>query len=261
MSQKQVNLWQRMRLEVQDRLLQPKLGDVVERVTEAYRRRYFRHVFSENEVASAMIHETKLRVINLSYGGMRVERPEMSELQSWLKLHSSLTVEVTVLGESQKTEMIITSLDEDSIGFRCDPRSSFSLLFLHRYLNYMDMGLSLKSLAKHRVGKPYQSPQWLSYGTERGLVEVHLNMDDKSKMPEIHIYLVNGSRYNCVWFKNGGKIAVTCKPRIELSSREKREILAQTLCLMLGMRQIGRSNRLDPYIKLAMSHVLPKSSK
>ena len=255
---KQLSLWQRIRLEVQDRLLQPKLGDMVERVTEAYRRRYFRHVFVENDIAHATIHDSKLRVLNLSYGGMRVARPTMVEVQSWLKVHQSTPVGLTILGETQNTHMIITSLDEESVGFSCDTRSPFSLLFLYRYLSYMDMGLSLKALAKNRVGKAYQSPQWLSYGTERGLVEVHLNMDDKSPLPEVHIYCVNGSRYDCVWFRPPGKISVTCKPRVDLSSLAKKEILSKTLCLLLGMRQIGKSDRLDPYINIAMAHLLPK---
>ncbi|MBC7661195.1 MAG: hypothetical protein H7249_15975 [Chitinophagaceae bacterium] len=255
---KNISLWQRMRLEVQDRILQPKLGDMVDRVTEAYRRRYFRHVFADNDIAFAMINGTRLRVLNLSYGGMRIERPKAGEVETWLKIHSSILVEVTILGESQKALMVITSLNETSVGFSCDPRSPFSLLFLQRYLSFMDMGLSLKALSKNRVGKAYQGPHWLSYGTERGLVEVHLNMDDSSRLPEVHIYYVNGSRYDCVWFRSPARIAVTCKPRALLDNREKREILSQTLCLLIGMKQIGKTNRLDPYIKIAMSHLLPK---
>ena len=234
---RQLSIWQKVRLQVQEKLLQPKLGDMVDKVTEAYRRRYFRHVFAENEVAYVVIDNKKLRVLNLSYGGMRTERPSLLDVQSWLKVHQSTPVELTILGETQKTNMIITSLDEASVGFSCDPRSPFSLLFLHRYLSYMDMGLSLKALAKHRVGKAYQSPQWLSYGNERGLVEVHLNMDDSSVLPEVHIYCVSGSRYDCVWFRAPRKISVSCKPRADLSTREKKEILAQTLCLLLGMRR------------------------
>ncbi|MBC7530831.1 MAG: hypothetical protein H7318_04570, partial [Oligoflexus sp.] len=222
---KQLSIWQKVRLQVQEKLLQPKLGDMVDKVTEASRRRYFRHVFAENEVAYVFINKKKLRVLNLSYGGLRVERPSLVDVQSWLKVHQSTSVELTILGETQKTNMIITSLDEASIGLSCDPRSPFSLLFLHRYLSYMDMGLSLKALAKHRVGKAYQSPQWLSYGNERGLVEVHLNMDDSSVLPEVHIYCVSGSRYDCVWFRAPRKISVSCKPRADLNTREKKEIL------------------------------------
>ncbi|RYZ60142.1 MAG: hypothetical protein EOP07_01725 [Proteobacteria bacterium] len=254
---KQLTIWQKVRLQVQEKLLQPKLGDMVEKVSEAYRRRYFRHVFAENDVAFVHIHGSKLRVLNLSYGGMRVERPALLEVQSWLKVHQSTPVELTILGETQKAQMIITSLDEESVGFSCDARSPFSLLFLHRYISFMDMGLSLKALAKHKVGRSYQSPQWLSYGNERGLVEIHVNMDDSSPLPEVHIYCVNGSRYDCVWFRAPRKISVSCKPRAELKNSEKREILGQTLCLLLGMRQIGKSNRLDPYIKIAMEHLLP----
>lgn len=256
---KQLSVWQKLRVQIQEKILQPKLGDMVDKVTEAYRRRYFRHVFAENKVAYVTVDNKKLRVLNLSYGGMRVERPDLVDIQLWLKIHQSTPVELTILSETQKTNMVITSLDEDSIGFSCDPRSPFSLLFLHRYLSYMDMGLGLKALAKHRVGKAYQSPQWLSYGNERGLVEIHLNMDDNSSLPEAHIYCVNGSRYDCVWFRAPSKISVSCKPRAELNHREKRDILSQVLCLLLGMRQIGKSSRLDPYIKLAMDHLLPPS--
>ncbi len=254
---KQFSLWQKLRLQVQEKLLQPRLGDIFDQVSAAYRRRYFRHMFADHNVAYADFDSCRLRVLNLSYGGMRVERPAGDELQSWLKVHQSTPVELFILGEAQKTNMIITSVDEESVGFSCDPHGPFSLLFLHRYLFYMDMGLGLKALAKHRVGIAYQSPQWLSYGNERGLVEIHMNMDDSSTPPEVHIYCVNGSRFHCVWFRQPRKISISCKPRAELTNKEKKEILSQTLCLLLGMRQIGKSNRLDPYIKIAMDHLMP----
>lgn len=254
---KQFNLWQRLRNQVQEKLLQPRLGDIFDKVSAAYRRRYFRHVFADNNVAFADIEGCRLRVLNLSYGGMRVERPAQADIQSWLRVHQSTTVELTILGETQRTQMIITSLDDESVGFSCDSHGPFSLLFLHRYLFYMDMGLGLKALAKNRVGTAYQSPQWLSYGNERGLVEIHLNMDDTSPLPEVHIYCVNGSRFDCVWFRQPRKISISCKPRAELTPREKKEILSQSLCLLLGMRQIGKSARLDPYIRIAMEHLMP----
>ncbi len=251
-------LWQKISQTVQEKILQPKLEEIVGKVKDAYRRRYYRHVFADPRVAQVEIEGQNLRVIDLSYGGMRIERPAMNKVQSWLKLHRSIEAELTILGEKQKTSMVITSLSEDSIGFSCDPRSQFSLLFLHRYLSYMDLGLSLKALAKHKARKTYQSPKWLSYSNERGTVEIHINMDDQSSMPETHIYCVNGSRYDCVWFKPD-LIAISCKPHADLSIKEKKIVLAQTLCILLGMRQIGKSTRLDPYIDLAMQRMIALS--
>lgn len=252
---KPLNILERLKLQVQDRFLQPKLGDVMEKVSEAYRRRHFRHVFRENEFAYAEIHGVRLRVLNLSYGGLRVERPEMSQIQAWLKIHQSTPLALTLLGETQKTSMVITSVSEDSVGFSCDVRSSFSLLFLQRYLSFMDMGLSLKALAKHKVDALYQSPQWWSYGTERGLIEVHLNTDTGSALPDIQVYLVNGKHFECVSFRSNGKIAMSIKPRTELPSTRKREMLAKALCVLVGMRQIGKSNRLDAHIKIALAYL------
>lgn len=228
----------------------------MEKVTEAYRRRHYRHVFRENEFAFVTIHGQKLRVLNLSYGGMRVERPGMNQVTAWLKVHQATPVALTLLGETQSTPMVITSVNEDSVGFSLDIRSSFSQLFLHRYLSLMEMGLSLKALSKNKVDKLYQSPQWWSYGSERGLVEVHMNTDTGTPLPEVHVYLVNGKHYECVSFRSGGKISITVKPRGELTSAKKKEMLSKALCILLGMRQIGKSNRLDAHIKIAMAHLI-----
>ncbi|RZA21457.1 MAG: hypothetical protein EOP10_16745 [Proteobacteria bacterium] len=252
---KTLSLLQKVRLQVQDRFLQPKLGDVMERVSEAYRRRHYRHVFRDNEIAWVKIHGSKLRVLNLSYGGLRIERPGMNQVQTWLKVHQSIPVELDLLGETQKTEMVITSIDEESIGFSLDTRSPFSLLFLQRYLSFMDMGLSLKALSKNRVDKLYQSPQWWSYGTERGLVEVHMNADTGTPLPEIHVYLVNGKHFECVSFRSSGKITMSIKPKSELATAKKREMLSKALCVLVGMRQIGKSNRLDSHIRIAIAHL------
>lgn len=249
------DLFLNLRLQVQDRFLAPRLGDVMEKVSEAYRRRHYRHVFRENEFAFVRIEGQALRVLNLSYGGMRVERPGMNQHQTWLKVHQSIPVELTLLGESQKTGMVITSVDEDSVGFSLDVRSPFSLLFLQRYLSFMDMGLSLKALSKNKVDKVYQSPQWWSYGTDRGLVEVHMNTDTGTPLPEVHVYLVNGKHFECVSFRANGKISMSIKPKTELISAKKREMLSKAVCILLGMRQIGKSNRLDAHIKIAMAYL------
>lgn len=249
------DFFQSLRMQVQDRFLAPRLGDVMEKVNEAYRRRHYRHVFRENEFAYATIEGQRFNVVNLSYGGMRIERPGMASGQSWLKVDSSAVVELTLLGETQKTPMQISSVDEDSVGFSLDIRSQFSLLFLHRYLSLMDMGLSLKALSKNKVVALYQSPQWWSYGTERGLVEVHMNTDTDSQLPEIHIYLVNGKHFECVVFRPSGKISMSINPKIEIVSAKKREMLSKAVCVLIGMRQIGKSSRLDPHIKIALAYL------
>ncbi len=252
---KAITILQNLRDQVQDRFLQPRLGDVMERVSEAYRRRHYRHVFKENDFAFAFIHGQKLKVMNLSYGGMRVLRPDMKQTQAWLKVNSSVSVGLSLLGEKQATEMTITSVDEDSLGLSLDARGEFSQLFLTRYLGLMDMGLSLKALSKNKVDKLYQAPQWWSYGTERSLVEVHINTETASGLPEVHVYLVNGKHFECVLYRASGKISISAKPKAELSPAKKREMLAKASCVLLGMRQIGRSSRLDGHIKNALAHL------
>ncbi len=248
-------------MQIQDRFVQPRLGDVMEKVSEAYRRRHYRHVFRENEFAYALVNGQKLRVVNLSYGGTRLERPPMSADQTWLKVGQSVSIELFLLGESQSTSMVISSFDEESVGFSLDLRSAFSLPFLPRYLSLMDMGLSLKALSKNKVDKIYQSPQWWSYGTERGIVEVHINTDTGTPLPEIHVYLVNGKHFECVSFRSDGKISISIRPKVELNSLKKREMLARATSVLIGMRQIGKSNRLDSHIKIAMAHLIHQKSE
>lgn len=223
---------------------QPRLGDLVNRVKHAYTRRYFRHVFSDNDVAFVRIGDETYRILDISYGGLRIAIRNHEPLKPYFLNRKELKVELIWLVESSSCLMNVTSLNGEAAGLSFDPRSSFSLLFLNRYLNYMDAGVTIKALPKHNVRSSYQTPDWLSYGDSKGFVEVHLHMD----MLQAHIYYVNGSRHDFVWFRPD-RISVSCSPERDLSIKEKKEILSHVICLLLGMRQIGKTNRLDNYIR------------
>lgn len=224
--------------------LQPRLGDLVNRVKQAYQRRHYRHVFSENEVAFVKIEGRVFRVQDISYGGLRIAIPDHEFFKPYYLKQKEMKVELIWLVESSSCSMSVSSLNGESAGLRFDPRSSFSLLFLNRYLSYMDTGVLIKALPKHDVRSSYQSPDWLSYGDSKGSVEVHLHMD----MVQAHIYYVNGSRHDFVLYRPD-RISVSCSPERDLTIKEKKEILAHVVCLLLGMRQIGKTNRLDSYIR------------
>jgi hypothetical protein len=50
-------------------------------------------------------------------------------------------------------------------------------------------------------------------------------------------------------------------PKRELKTRDKREILVHVLCIMIGLRQVGRTDRLDALIESGLSKLFRPSNK
>jgi hypothetical protein len=124
----------------------------------------------------------------------------------------------------------------------------------------MDAGILLKALSKGTVGDIYQNPAWHSYGGLSGAIEVHLHLDGQSEVVEAHVFYLNGLRQDFAVFTSRG-ITVSCMPKREMKSHDRREILVHVLCILLGLRQVGRTDRLDPLIQSGLAKLFRPSNK
>ncbi|MCX6131612.1 MAG: hypothetical protein NTX25_21445 [Proteobacteria bacterium] len=106
----------------------------------------------------------------------------------------------------------------------------------------------------------YQNPAWHSYGGLKASIEVHLNLDTQSEVVQAHIFYLNGMRRNIAIFSSHG-INVSCVPQQELSSRDRRDILMHVLGILLGLRQVGRTHRLDSIIQYGLNKLLGSTQK
>jgi hypothetical protein len=131
--------------------------------------------------------------------------------------------------------------------------------FLASYLYYMDAGFVLKSAPKHAVPAAFRGPDWSSYSALRGAVEVHLHMLDTRQVGEAHISYLNGMRQDFAVFSEHS-LMIACSPKRELSPREKQEILSHVICILMGLRQVGKTDKLDLLIRSALKR-LHKSQK
>jgi hypothetical protein len=254
------NLWQRLRHSVARQLFKPKLGDIYAKASQGYRRKYHRHDLSLYELAFVTLGDKTYRIHNISYGGLRIKGEGLEALAPLLKSGQVVQAGIMILGSSYKMPVKVVALDKGMGGLSFERQHSLDEQFLTRFLYFMDAGILLKALPKGSVGNIYQNPAWHSYGGLKGAIEVHLHLDGASEVVEAHVFYLNGLRQDFAVFTPRG-ITVSCMPKRELTSRDKREILVHVLCIMLGLRQVGRTDRLDPLIQGGLQKLFRPSNK
>jgi hypothetical protein len=254
------NILQKIRHAVVRNLFRPKLGDIHAKATAAYRRKYHRHDLSSNELAFVTLGDKTFRILNISYGGLRVRGENLESLLPLLKSGQVVQAGIAIMGSSYKMPMKVVALDKGMAGLSFERVQSLDEQFLTRFLYFMDAGILLKALPKGSVGDIYQNPAWHSYGGVNGAIEVHLHLDVQSEVVEAHVFYLNGLRQDFAVFTSRG-ITVSCMPKRELKTRDKREILVHVLCIMIGLRQVGRTDRLDALIESGLSKLFRPSNK
>lgn len=254
------NIWQRLRHAVARQLFRPKLGDVYAKASQSYRRKYHRHDVSLYELAFVTLADKTFRIQNISYGGLRVRGENLEVLAPLLKSGQIVQAGILILGSSYKMPVRVVALDKGMAGISFERVHSLDEQFLTRFLYFMDAGILLKALPKPSVGDIYRNPAWHSYGGLKGAIEVHLHLDSQSEVVECHVFYLNGLRQDFAVFTQRG-ITVSCMPKRELSSRDRREILVHVLCIMLGLRQVGRTDRLDALILGGLQKLFRPSNK
>ena len=250
------NLWQRLRHVATRRIFNPKLPDILGQTTRVHRRKYHRHDLSGLELAYALIGEQAFRILNMSYSGLLIGRVSLEEFGGLVQKGKHLQITISIMGISSKISVRVVAHNKTMASLRFERVQGVEEQFLNSFLFYMDSGLLLKGLPKQNVGELYQNPSWQSYGSVKGAIEVHLHLNSKSEVVEAHIFYLNGLRQDCALFSSRG-INVTSIPISELNSRDRREILTHVLCIMLGLRQVGRTDRLDQFIQVGLNK-LPK---
>jgi hypothetical protein len=198
----------------------PRLGDVFAKPGGSYRRRFHRHSLAPHGAAWVLLPDQKCRVLNLSYGGLQIAWPEQTPLQ---KTAGTSTIQLQIMGFQYPLRVNMLSSERGVAGFAFARLSPMDEQFLSSFLYYMDAGITLKSLAKHSVDPSYKGPGWLSYGL----------------------------RQDFALFSSQG-ILVACTPKRELSTPDKRDILIHVVCILIGLRQIGKTDRLDALIEAAI---------
>ncbi len=254
------NVWQRFRHAAARHLFKPKLGDIYANASQGYRRKYHRHELSTYELAFVSMGEKTFRVLNMSYGGLRMRGEGLESLAPLLKSGQVVQAGISIMGSSYKIPVKVVTLDAKAAGLSFERIHSLDEQFLTRFLYFMDAGILLKGLPKGSVGQIYQNPAWHSYGGVNGAIEVHLHLDGQSEVLEAHVFYLNGLRQDFAVFTSRG-ITVSCLPKRDLSPRDKREILVHVLCIMLGLRQVGRTDRLDLLIRSGLSKLFRPSNK
>ncbi|MFY7930601.1 MAG: hypothetical protein ACOVS5_17140 [Oligoflexus sp.] len=226
----------------------PRLGDVFAKPGGSYRRRFHRHSLAPHGAAWVLLPDQKCRVLNLSYGGLQIAWPEQTPLQ---KTAGTSTIQLQIMGFQYPLRVNMLSSERGVAGFAFARLSPMDEQFLSSFLYYMDAGITLKSLAKHSVDPSYKGPGWLSYGGGQGAIEVHLHLDIQGRVDEAHVFYLNGLRQDFALFSSQG-ILVACTPKRELSTPDKRDILIHVVCILIGLRQIGKTDRLDALIEAAI---------
>ncbi len=254
------NILQKIRHAVARSLFRPKLGDIYAKASASYRRKYHRHDVSSYELAFVTLGDKTFRIVNISYGGLRVRGENLESLAPLLKSGQVVQAGLAIMGSSYKMPVKVVALDKSMAGLSFERVQSLDEQFLTRFLYFMDAGILLKALPKGSVGDIYQNPAWHSYGGVNGAIEVHLHLDGQSEVVEAHVFYLNGLRQDFAVFTARG-ITVSCMPKRDLKTRDRREILVHVLCIMLGLRQVGRTDRLDALIQSGLTKLFRPSNK
>lgn len=242
----QRSFWQKLRSSLAELRKKPRLGDIFSELTES-RRRYHRHVLESSDGANLMIEGLSFRVIDLSYGGLRLAVEDASDFKQRFSREQPLLGLLSIVGTRYEFKLRLISAGDSGASLSFDELTKVDEVFLSNILYFMDVGILLKGIPKHSVSNYYRRPEWLSYGGLKGGMEVHLHLDDDGQVAEAHIFYMQGFRQDYALFSARG-VAVTSRPARELSARDKRLILTRVLCVLIGLRQIGKTRRLDGII-------------
>lgn len=240
------SLWQKLRSSLIELRRKPRLGDIFAAPGDS-RRRYHRHVLEANDGASLMIEGLVFRVIDLGYGGLRLAVDDAVAFKERFSREQPLIGLLSIVGTRYEFKLRLRTAGDSGASLAFDELNKVDEHFLGQLLYFMDVGILLKGIPKHSVNNFYRRPEWLSYGGLKGGIEVHLHLDEEGLVAEAHIFYMQGFRQDYALFSARG-VAVTSRPQRELSARDKRLILTRVLCILIGLRQVGKTRRLDRII-------------
>jgi hypothetical protein len=241
------SLWQLFRHALRQLQGRPRLGDVYADHANGPRRRFHRHAIDEPTIATAIIGDISLRVLNIGYGGIRLETEDNDEIQVLGSAGQMFNLTLCMMGFCYDLRGRLIRTEDSSASFNFEDLTNIDENFLASFLYFMDAGVGLKSLAKHSVSPLYRGPGWLSYGGFSGAIEVHLHLNDEGLAEDAHVFYLHGFNQDFAVYSAKG-IAVASKPQREMTVKEKREILMRTISILIGLRQVGQTTRLDSLI-------------
>ncbi len=238
---------QKLRSALSSLRARPRLGDIFADPPHSSRRRFHRHMLESSARVTFTVNEEVFSVIDIGYGGARIAIENSSRFREQFALDHSFSGRFNIIGSRYELRVKVIGIGEESASLGFDDLNAIDQAFLSSVLYFMDAGILLKAVPKHSVNNYYRQPQWLSYGGIRGNIEVHLHLDEEGMVDEAHVFYMRGFKQDYALFSAKG-VAVTSRPARELDLREKRQILMQVLCVLVGLRQIGKTQRLDRII-------------
>ncbi len=242
------NLWQLLMHALRQLRAKPRLGDIFAEGAEGPRRRFHRHVIDEPQLATVQVGELHFPVLNIGYGGLRLTFGDDHSFLSLVEEGQMLDFTLCIMGFFYDMRGRLIAIEGGAASFNFEDLTNIDEAFLGSFLFFMDAGIGLKSLSKNVVSTHYRGPGWLSYGGLSGSIEVHLRLDDAGSVDETHVFYLHGFQQDFAVFSKKG-VAVASKPVREMTSKEKRQILMRTISILVGLRQVGRTKRLDIIIE------------
>ncbi len=246
------SLWSKLIHAVQSRVGRFRLGDLYHAGQRSYRRRFHRHLVGDLGIVSLEISGKCYKVVNMSYGGLHLSLDE--GLKSSARHGQIVEAYLIILGISYPLRLRFEHAYKESIGLSYTELDVLEEQYLASFLYFMDAGFVLKSAAKHAVPAQYSGPDWLAYSSLRGAVEVYLRMERGKPIEEAHVYYLNGMRQDFAIF-TPQSLMIACNPNREMSVKEKQEILVHVICVLIGLRQVGKTNKLDALMEQALQRL------
>lgn len=219
-------------------------------------RQFHRHYLRSFSGFEIIIEGISYPMINISYGGSCIESQDRFFSISYID-KKSVAARLSVLGAEVECDFNICYVQGNLIGISFI-QSDELRKFLDSFIYLLDAGYRMKVLSKSQVISFFHNPSWSSYVSHEGVFEAHVNTSMDGTLTHVYICQISGVFREFAAFSKSG-VDVSTIPKKSLSLSEKSRVLRNSVFVILGFRQIGRTNIFDKLIRSAI-HLVQKTA-
>lgn len=216
------------------------------------KRKSHRHLTKDIVEIHLLIGTEVFPLQNISRGGTCFKSNDERFSVAFLE-RKTLEGQLFVIGQQCAVQFQFTYVQGDLIGVSFMQDKAVDK-FLDSVIYFMEGGLSLTTLPKQQVSSYFQGPYWNAYQALNGVIEVYVGLNHGGGLEKMSIVYYNGKLKEITGFSPKA-ISVSVENKSDIPLPEKKRILRNTVLIILGFKQIGKSTLFDHVLTAAINRI------
>lgn len=227
-----------------------QVGDLATWIN-APQRKYHRHEFLGLNIASLILKKnTSIQLRDIGYGGVGLLRND--EILPIGDKSAIIEARLKILDLECPVTIQVRHATKFHVGCEFIGMTLTQQRFLQQFIQFMDGALQVRQVHAQTVFPQFSGRGWLNLAGHQDAIRFNIRFDEGADSFEANlIYVFNGQHRYGSWAKGEAEFGVLNGPEPALN--ERKELLRQVICMLIGIRQGSSLPGFEPLTKDVMS--------